>query len=272
MGRHVKRTRRGGILPVLLLLLVLLAVILLLKGRLQPSPAAAPDGEAVATRNTVKPAVQTLAPETPAPTPEPTPTPAPTPTPTPWNLTLVNRTHPVPADWEIQPVEMPNGQIVDARIYDPLMDMFEAARSVNMDMLPNVESGYRTQEKQEEIYYSRIREYMAQGWSEAGARAETEKWVSIPGTSEHQLGIAVDISGAVYAIYGWLQENSWQFGFILRYPPDKTDITGVSGEEWHYRYVGIEAATEIHERGITLEEYLAESEESKAVPNPQASP
>ena len=181
-------------------------------------------------------------------------------TPTPWNLVLVNRTHPVPEDWKVEPVELPNGQIVDARIYGPLMDMFEAAKPVNSDILPNVESGYRTYEKQAAIYDARVREYLAQGWSEAGAKAETEKWVSIPGTSEHQLGIAVDISGAVYAIYGWLAEHSWEYGFILRYPPDKTAVTGISGEEWHYRYVGMEAAEEIHGRGITLEEYLAESE------------
>ena len=81
--------------------------------------------------------------------------------------------------------------------------------------------------------------------------------MTLPGTSEHQLGIAVDISGAVYAIYPWLQENSWKYGFIMRYPPDKTAITGISGEEWHYRYVGVDAATEMHERNLCLEEYLA---------------
>ena len=78
----------------------------------------------------------------------------------------------------------------------------------------------------------------------------------MPGTSEHQLGIAVDISGEVYDIYPWLRENSCQYGFILRYPPDKTSVTGVSGEEWHYRYVGVEAATEMYEGGLCLEEYL----------------
>ena len=88
------------------------------------------------------------------------------------------------------------------------------------------------------------------------AKALTEEWVSVPGTSEHQLGIAVDISGAVYAIYPWLQENAFQYGFILRYPADKTAITGFATEEWHYRYVGVDAATEMHERGLCLEEYL----------------
>jgi D-alanyl-D-alanine carboxypeptidase len=159
---------------------------------------------------------------------------------------------------------MPNGQTVDARIYGPLMEMFEAAKEINLDVLPQVQSGYRSPGAQQEIYDGRVAEYMAQGWSEAGARAETEKWVALPGTSEHQLGIAADISGAVYAIYPWLQEHSWEYGFILRYPPDKTAITGISGEEWHYRYVGKEAAAEIHARGLTLEEYVAELQNAPA--------
>ena len=103
-----------------------------------------------------------------------------------------------------------------------------------------------------------MQDYLSQGWSEADAIAEAEKWVAPPGTSEHQLGIAVDIAGAVYEIFDWLAEHSWEYGFILRYPPDKTGVTGISGEQWHYRYVGPEAAREIYELGVTLEEYLAE--------------
>ena len=239
MGRHSRR-RKGGIWKAAAPIAVLLAAVLLLRGARDrggleetPAPTAEP----------------TQIPETPAPTPEPTPAP--------WNLVLVNRDHPVPDDWSVESVTLANGQIVDARIYAPLLEMFEAARSVNLDILPIVESGYRTVEKQRELYESKRAELMQQGWSEAGARAETEKWVTLPGTSEHQLGIAVDISGAVYAIYPWLQENSWKYGFIMRYPPDKTAITGISGEEWHYRYVGVDAATEMHERNLCLEEYLA---------------
>ena len=175
---------------------------------------------------------------------------------TPWNLTLVNRERPIPQGWQVDPVELENGQVVDARIYDPLMQMFEAARSINMDRLPNVESGYRSMEKQQSLYDQKLPEFLNGGYSEEEARALTEKWVSVPGTSEHQLGIAVDISGEVYDIYAWLQENSWKYGFILRYPPDKTSITGVSGEEWHYRYVGVEASTEMHDKELCLEEYL----------------
>ena len=238
MGRHSAR-RGGGLWKAALLVVVLAAAVLIVRSRNRgaekevPTPTAEPSA----------------VPETPAPTPEPTPAP--------WNLVLVNRENPVPADWTVTPVELPNGQSVDQRIYAPLMEMFEAARGINMDVLPIVESGYRSEARQRELYEEKYAELLAQGYSEAGARAETEKWITLPGTSEHQLGIAVDVAGAVYAIYPWLQENAWKYGFVMRYPPDKTAVTGISGEEWHYRYVGAEAAAEMHEKGLCLEEYLA---------------
>lgn len=89
-----------------------------------------------------------------------------------------------------------------------------------------------------------------------------EQWVAIPGTSEHQIGLAVDISvedgsgQAASDVWQWLRENSYKYGFILRYPEDKTDITGISYEPWHYRYVGKETAEEIYRQGVCLEEYL----------------
>ena len=245
MGRHSARGKRGPWMAAALVAVICAAGLLIWKKGAAERRGSAPTAP--------EPAAETApVQETPPPTPEPTPTP--------WNLVLVNRTHPVPEDWSVTPVELENGQIVDARIYEPLTEMFEAAREINMDVLPIVESGYRSAEKQQELYDRKYSELLQQGWSETGARAETEKWVTVPGTSEHQLGIAVDIAGAVYAIYPWLQENSWKYGFIMRYPPDKTAITGISGEEWHYRYVGVEAATEMHERGLCLEEYLADSE------------
>lgn len=85
--------------------------------------------------------------------------------------------------------------------------------------------------------------------------------MSVPGTSEHQLGLAVDINAdgihsAGYEVYEWLEQNAHNYGFIYRYPPDKTEVTGVENEPWHYRYVGAEAAKEIHQKGICLEEYV----------------
>lgn len=173
-----------------------------------------------------------------------------------WNLTLVNRWNPVPGNYEVKLVEVAGGQQVDERIYEPLMEMLEAAREGNLDQLPRVVSGYRTQEKQQRLYDEKIEEYRGQGFTEDEAAEMAEQWVAVPGYSEHQLGIAVDINGATYDVYLWLQENSYKYGFIFRYPGNRTEITGTAEEVWHYRYVGTRAAAEIHEQGICLEEYL----------------
>ena len=88
-----------------------------------------------------------------------------------------------------------------------------------------------------------------------------EQWVAIPGTSEHELGLAVDINAdkersSNEEVYNWLAENAWRYGLILRYPQGKEGITGIDYEPWHYRYVGKEVAKQIYEEGITLEEYV----------------
>ena len=113
-----------------------------------------------------------------------------------------------------------------------------------------------TQEEQKKIMDDKIAEFRREGNSKSEAEELAKKQVAKPGYSEHQIGLAVDINGATYDLYFWLQENCYKYGFIFRYPGDKTDITGITEEVWHYRYVGVEAATEIHERGICLEEYL----------------
>ena len=98
--------------------------------------------------------------------------------------------------------------------------------------------------------------------------AEAARWVAQPGTSEHQTGLALDIVAAGYQILDeeqedtaeqkWLMENSWKYGFILRYPSEKSDITGIGYEPWHYRYVGKAAAADIYRTGVCLEEYLSQ--------------
>ena len=107
---------------------------------------------------------------------------------------------------------------------------------------------------------------IVQGYSEENARTEAGKVVAVPGTSEHQLGLAVDIvdienqildeDQEKTAVQKWLMKNSWRYGFILRYPNDKSNITGIIYEPWHYRYVGKEAAKEIYDLDVCLEEYL----------------
>lgn len=175
-----------------------------------------------------------------------------------WNLMLVNYENAIPENYEPKLVEVPGGEKVDERIYDPLMEMLEAAKEGNLDQLPMVVSGYRTQKKQQQLYDDKVAGYRKEGNSQSEAEELAKQWVAVPGYSEHQIGLAVDINGAIYDLYFWLQENSYKYGFIFRYPGDKTDITGVAEEVWHYRYVGVEAATEMYEKGLCLEEYLAE--------------
>ncbi len=177
-----------------------------------------------------------------------------------WNLLLVNNWHPVPESCEVDLVEVDGGEQVDRRIYEPLMTMLEDAREANWGQLPRVVSGYRTAEKQQQLYDDKIAEYRRQGYPDDEAEELAQQWVAIPGFSEHQLGFAVDINGATYDVYLWLQENSYRYGFIFRYPGHKTELTGVAEEVWHYRYVGVEAAAEIYEQGICLEEYVENME------------
>lgn len=182
---------------------------------------------------------------------------------TPWNLILVNRWHPLPEGYEPQLMTLSNGKQVDERIYPSLQKMFDQARADGV--YPIVASAYRTAEKQQSIMDEKIAEYQANGYSAEKAKTEAEKWVALPGTSEHQLGLAVDINAdginsAGYEVYDWLDKHAHEYGFIRRFPESKTDITGVANEPWHYRYVGKKVAAEIHDRGICLEEYLNQTE------------
>lgn len=179
-----------------------------------------------------------------------------------WALMLINRSNPIPDDYQVGDlVELRGGQKVDRRIYPDLQAMFDAARADGV--YPIVGSGFRTTEKQQQLMDDKIVAYRAEGHSEEEARRLAESWVAIPGASEHQIGICADINAADGSgstneeVYAWLREHAHRFGFILRYPEDKTDITGTIYEPWHYRYVGISAATEIYNGNLCLEEYLS---------------
>ncbi len=177
-----------------------------------------------------------------------------------WALILVNKDNPIPDNYEITFTELSNGQKVDSRIYPDLQAMFDAARAAGLQLF--VREGYRTQEEQQQIMDERIRKYVKEGNTQAEAKKLAEEYVAVPGTSEHQLGLSVDINPedssqeAKDKVYSWLAANAYKYGFIKRYPSDKVDITGISNEPWHYRYVGKTAAAEMQEKGLCLEEYL----------------
>ena len=181
-----------------------------------------------------------------------------------WELLLVNRWNPLPEGYSIQTVELRNGLRVDERCYQDLQAMMDACRAEGLS--PVICSAYRTQEYQERLYRAETERWLERGYSQSDAEEEAGKSVAVPGTSEHQLGLAVDIvdmnnqrldeSQERTDVQIWLMAHSWEYGFILRYPSGKSEITGIIYEPWHYRYVGKEAAKEIYEAGICLEEYL----------------
>ena len=175
------------------------------------------------------------------------------------NLILVNKQNFVPDNYKVDLVELSNGQSVDSRIYPALQEMFDVART--QGIYPVVASGYRTTKEQQRLMDDKIAAYTNEGLPSNEAVTKAKEWVAVPGTSEHQLGLAIDINAdgvnsSGDEVYAWLADNAHTFGFICRYPADKVDITGISYEPWHYRYVGIAAATEMYQQNICLEEYL----------------
>ncbi|EOS64229.1 M15 family metallopeptidase [Oscillibacter sp. 1-3] len=184
-----------------------------------------------------------------------------------WSLILVNWENPLPEDFSIPRLtQLANGHAIDSRAYPALQSMMDAARAEGLQ--PTICSSYRTREKQEELFQNKVQRLLAEGYGRTEAEEQAAMWVARPGTSEHQAGLAVDIVDKSYqlldrgqentAVQQWLMAHCAEYGYILRYPTDKAALTGVNYEPWHYRYVGAEAAAEIMERGICLEEYLAE--------------
>ena len=178
-----------------------------------------------------------------------------------WTLILVNGENLVPSDYQVELTQLSNGKSVDTRIYPHLQRMFDDARSAGI--YPVVREGYRTSAEQAALMTEKVVAFEAEGNSKEQAEELAKGWVAVPGTSEHQLGIAIDINGdgansSSEVVYEWLANNAHKYGFILRYPADKVDITKTQFEPWHYRYVGEAAAGEMYSQGICLEEYLAE--------------
>ncbi|MBP1761123.1 MAG: D-alanyl-D-alanine carboxypeptidase family protein, partial [Firmicutes bacterium] len=140
-----------------------------------------------------------------------------------WNLMLVNKWHPIKESFHVDLTQLKDGQAIDARAYPDLQAMMDDARAAGLS--PYICSSYRTTEKQTMLYNNQINKYKKQGYSEEDAKAEAGKWVAIPGTSEHQIGLAVDIVSISYQVLDkhqentaeqhWLRENCYKYGFIL---------------------------------------------------------
>ena len=181
-----------------------------------------------------------------------------------WNLLLVNPWNRVPENYEPELTYLRNGQAVDSRCYPELQQMIDDCRAAGFE--PLICASYRTMEEQEALFEDKEANLIREGYPENEVEVEAAKVVAYPGTSEHQLGLALDIVDVSYRqldteqentpVQQWLMKNSWKYGFVLRYPTDKSDITGIIYEPWHYRYVGKEAAAEMYENKLCLEEYL----------------
>lgn len=182
----------------------------------------------------------------------------------PWNMVLVNSEHPMETGYVPELMELEEGLSVDARILDAAREMLADAKEAGLHI--DICSAYRSVERQEQVFSESMKERVKDGMNYWDAFNETSSNVAVPGTSEHALGLALDLVSNQYtelderqentAEAKWLKENCHKYGFILRYPPEKTNITGIIYEPWHYRYVGVEDATKIMKLGITLEEYL----------------
>lgn len=182
-----------------------------------------------------------------------------------WYLLLVNRDNPLPEDFSVPELtQLKQGHAIDSRVYSSLQAMLDAARAAGHS--PFICSSYRTREKQETLFERKVQSYLDRGYERDKAEELAGSWVSPPGASEHQAGLAVDIVDQEYQLLNeaqenrpvqqWLMDHCAEYGFILRYPTGKSELTGVAYEPWHYRYVGEEAAKEIMESGLCLEEYL----------------
>ena len=181
-----------------------------------------------------------------------------------WELLLVNKNHNVPEGYSVELEEIEEGHQVDKRIAESLIQMLADARKEGLS--PIICSSYRTNAKQQKLYNNKVKEYKIWGCSSEEAEELASYWVAIPGTGEHETGLAVDIVSRAYQILDekqeqtdvqkWLIENSYKYGFVLRYPTDKKDITMINYEPWHYRYVGVDNATYMKEHDMCLEEYI----------------
>ena len=162
-----------------------------------------------------------------------------------WKLLLVNAANPIPEDYKVQTVEIADGILIDKRIEKKLSKMMDAAKENGVNL--KIVSGYRTKEQQEKIYQDEIELFLQEGYEQVVAEKLAKQWVAVPGTSEHETGLAVDINPDEQNTdrdnaYSWLAQNAAQYGFVRRYPKDKELITGIVNEPWHYRYVGKENA------------------------------
>ena len=178
-----------------------------------------------------------------------------------WNLAIINTKYPLPDSYAPTLSNAINGSNIqlDSRVSEHYAEMYAAAKLSGCVLTPY--SGYHTYALQENTFNRKVNFYVNKGMSAEEANQKASAQVLPAGCSEHNAGLAMDIVSASSDFvntkeYKWLCENAHNYGFILRYPEDKTAITGMNFEPWHWRYVGTQAAKEMKEKNQCLEEYL----------------
>lgn len=188
-----------------------------------------------------------------------------------WQLVLVNSDNPLPESYQPELTDIGGGIQFCTDAADSLLDMIAAGQAAGHNLM--VCSGYRSYERQKQLYDNQVALQMSEGKPQEQAQADAAHVVAYPGTSEHASGLAADIVTPEYLAqyssltrgfentdaFDWLIHHCTEYGFILRYPENKTDITGIIYEPWHFRYVGRAAAKEITQEGLCLEEYLGQA-------------
>ncbi|MBR6695399.1 MAG: M15 family metallopeptidase [Oscillospiraceae bacterium] len=179
----------------------------------------------------------------------------------PWAFYIVSKEYPLPEDFTVYPKKIQDDYEMDYRAANYFLDMKEAAAADGIEL--TVISAKRSRQYQQQLFNQEVESFIAKGMSDEEAFEAAREWVALPGESEHNSGLAVDLNDLDESFeesdaFKWLSEHAHEYGFILRYPKDKVGITGVKYEPWHYRFVGVYHATQIKEKGITLEEYYDE--------------
>ena len=178
-----------------------------------------------------------------------------------WALTLINKNYPLDKNYSPSTAVVIEGSNVtaDIRVAESYRQMYIAALTEDVILTPY--SGYCGYQRQKTIYENKVQAFILQGLSEEEAKQNAEKRVEPAGCSENGAGLAVDVLSASAGFastneYKWLVANAHNYGFVLRYPEDKTEITGMIYQPWHWRYVGVEVAKEMKENNLCLEEFL----------------
>lgn len=186
-----------------------------------------------------------------------------------WKLILVNFENPLPENFKPELTNIDKTRQFDSRAINSLMQMLEDMKKQGYkNIWP--QSTYRSVARQEELFNEKVKIYMNKGKTKKEAEKLTLQKINKPGTSEHNLGLAVDFNNVNYKFektkeYNWLMENAENYGFILRYTREKKDITKVDYEPWHWRYVGEENAKEMNELDMCLEEYVIYKDYNKNI-------